>query len=193
MTWPRGLLGRTACAVEPACALKLEPCMWARLCELAPAMRKRRAGTVVPWSLPQLHTCTYVGSHTWTSGGGSTERRWWRSLVKCFGVINYHLDLIRRENIYSSNGYIYDHEYPIHPFLRKPVSYEPALDVASACHRDEEGSHFYFVCILSQNKIVERKRKKKPSPKRYFVRKSPKGIYILRAMLFGVSIAQSLW
>lgn len=46
-----------------------------------------------------------------------------------------------RENIHSSNDYVITN-IAKYPLLRKPVSYVPALNVASACHRDEEGVFF---------------------------------------------------
>lgn len=103
---------------------------------------------------------------------------------------------MRRENILSSNGYVYGYVIPNIPYtpytplLRKPVSYEPALNVASACHRDESGEFFFFPCMYPIPK--QKRRKKRDSPEGILYKK-PK-VYTPRYAIPGInrSVAQSL-
>lgn len=93
---------------------------------------------------------------------------------------------MRRENIYSSSGYVITNLL-YNPLLRKPVSYEPALDVASACHRDERGESFFFFS-LSKIKTVERKE---TLPRVFYIFKNTKA-YTPRYAIQGINRSVAL-
>lgn len=85
----------------------------------------------------------------------------------------------------SSNGYLIVN-IPKYPLLRKPVSYVPALNVASACHRDEEGSFFLYVSYPKTNE------EKKKSLWRVFYTKPQRHISTPRYAILGISRSVAL-
>lgn len=139
--------------------LCVEPRMWVRFCELAPVIRKRG------W-------ISQAGSHPWTSGGKLCPKHWAKIMILCeYFHVSLSLNLMRRENIHSSNDHVITN-IPKNPLMRKPVSYIPALNVANACHRDEEGT-LSFLCVS----YSDPKKNKKILSSKVFCTKTPKTIY----------------